>query len=424
MKVYPEIKEYLSLVKIGIKNIVLSTELLADLLTPVSAYLSVSEEGNYNFLLESVESGLPFARYSFIGISPRKIFKSYGNKISIKENDTELIVRGNPWTVLEGLVCEEKIDLVNEKISPFLGGAVGYIGYEAVGFIEERLAPIMKNRTDLEVPDFYFLFTDTLIIFDNFKRKVIITTILRTGDKDPRNVYEEGLEKIKKIKDKLQKGVMLPSTERSNKKSATQFESNFKKESFKRVVKKCKDYIYEGDIFQVVLSQRFEKETSAEPFNIYRALRILNPSPYMFYFDTPELKLIGSSPEILVTVTGDRARLRPIAGTRPRGKTEQEDKKLEAELLADPKERAEHIMLVDLGRNDLGRVCNEVKVDDLMVIERYSHVMHIVSNVTAKIKKNKSMFDVLKASFPAGTVSGAPKIRAMEIISELEKCKR
>ncbi|MBA7544699.1 Anthranilate synthase component 1 [subsurface metagenome] len=305
----------------------------------------------------------------------------------------------------------------------FSGGAVGYLSYDLVRFFE-KLPEF--NSDDLKLPDVYLIFSDTLVVFDHLKHKIKIISNAYVNGEDLVKSYQRAMAKIDKIIAKLKSPLNLSSQSSFSKKRKVSFSSNLSKSSFVKKVKKAKEYIKAGDIIQVVISQRFQTEIRTEPFNLYRALRSINPSPYMYYLKFKDLKLIGSSPEILVRLEGGRVTVRPIAGTRPRGKDEKEDRFLEKELLSDEKEKVEHIMLVDLGRNDIGKVCRygSVKVNELMKVERYSHVMHLVSNVNGKVKKDKDQFDVLRSSFPAGTVTGAPKVRAMEIIEELEPIRR
>lgn len=401
-------------------------EVLADMETPVSAYRKVAR-GKYSFLLESVEGGERLARYSFLGTDPFLIFKSKGREVQLVERwraDKVRLTEGeDPLHVLKKLLGRYKY-VGDPDLPRFCGGAVGYIGYDAVRFFEQ-----LPDQTvdDLNVPDFFFLFTDILVVFDHLKHRMRVVCNPEVGS-DPATTYDLAVEKIDEIVDRLRRTTLPPglAPQHGGRVKSVTPESNMTRQKYERVVKAAKEYVAAGDAIQVVLSQRLSAPLDAEPFNVYRALRSVNPSPYMFYLVLDDIQLIGSSPEILVTEEQGKVIVRPIAGTRPRGKSEEEDLALEKELLADEKERAEHIMLVDLGRNDIGRVCDygTVNVDELMVIERYSHVMHIVSNVRGELSGGKDQFDVLRACFPAGTVSGAPKIRAMEIIEELEPTKR
>lgn len=402
-------------------------EVLADMETPVSAYRKIAR-GKYSFLLESVEGGERLARYSFLGTDPFLMMKSQGREVQLVERwRADRIKLGDgedPLHVLKGLL--DRYRYVDDPDLPrFCGGAVGYIGYDAVRFFEELPD---KATDDLNVPDAFFLFTDILLVFDHIKHRIKVVCTPEVGS-DPATTYDLACEKIDEIVDRLRNTTLPPYESYSypeDLEPGITPSSNMTKEQFEQAVVDAKEYIKAGDVIQVVLSQRLSVPLKADPFNVYRALRSVNPSPYMYYMQCDDMQIIGSSPEILVTEDHGQVTVRPIAGTRPRGKTEEEDRALEKELLADEKERAEHIMLVDLGRNDVGRVCEygTVTVDELMVIERYSHVMHIVSNVRGKLAKDLDQFDVLRAAFPAGTVSGAPKIRAMEIIEELEPTRR
>jgi len=401
-------------------------EILADLETPVSAFLKI-DEGEYSYLLESVEGGEKWARYCFLGSKPSVVFKSKGDKIYVTRNGVvkEEKVDGNPLNSIKKLMSDYKPVKV-EGLPRFFGGAVGYIGYDMVRFFESLPHEAVD---DLNIPDSVFVITDTILIFDNIGQKIKVVSNAHIKDGDVERAYGEAIGRIDAIIDRLKKSVtshQSPVTSKELLNPNPEFRTNVSKEVFKESVQKCKKYIKDGDIFQVVLSQRLETDFQSDPFDIYRALRTINPSPYMYFFKLGDIKIVGSSPEVLVRVEDEMVEVRPIAGTRPRGATEEEDKKLARELLSDEKERAEHIMLIDLGRNDIGRVSKKgsVEVNELMVIEKYSHVMHIVSNVKGRLENGIDCYDVLKATFPAGTVSGAPKIRAMEIIEELEPTRR
>ena len=401
-------------------------EILADRLTPVSAYekLTAGEPDGVSFLLESVEGGERIGRYSFLGSNPTLIFRSKGRDAEITEygltRTLEIAEGDDPLTHLKRLLS--RYDYVESPDLPrFCGGAVGFFGYDVVRFFENLPD---NNPDDLDVDDACFLFTDTILIFDHVRHRVKIVCNAHV-EGDTRAAYDGAVRKIEAIIAKLRDvPPVIQKTE--NRKQKTELESLFPREEYEAAVRNCVEYILAGDAFQIVLSQRFKAEFTAPPFDIYRALRSVNPSPYMFFLSMGPRKLIGTSPEILVTAEQGMVRSRPIAGTRPRGKDEADDARLAAELLADEKERAEHIMLVDLARNDVGRVSEygTVQVNDLMVIEKYSHVMHIVSDVTGKLRKDKDVFDVLRACFPHGTVSGAPKVRAMQIIDEQEPTRR
>jgi anthranilate synthase component 1 len=418
---YPSREEFLRRASQG-NLIPVHREIVADMETPVSAFRKLCDTP-YAFLLESVEGGETLGRYSFLGSEPRIVFRS-------KRRDVEILHANGRK---ESFGCDSPMDALRSVLDryqfvpdptlpPFCGGAVGYVSYDEIRNIEPVGSRAIDDR---QLPDIFFIITDTLVIFDHVRHRLrILANALIEDGANPMDAYDAAIRRINAVHQRLLRPV--PRCDQTVNSSSVPMESNFTPEDFEEIVEKAKEYIRAGDIFQVVLSQRFEVPITCDPFDIYRALRAVNPSPYMFYLQFDDLRLAGSSPEILVRVSGDQVQIRPIAGTRPRGATREEDLRLERELLADPKERAEHIMLVDLGRNDCGRVCEfgTVRVDDLMVIERYSHVMHIVSNVTGKLRPGLNSFDVLKAAFPAGTVSGAPKIRAMQIIDELEPVMR
>ena len=398
-------------------------EVPADLLTPVSAFLRISKGAKFAFLLESVEGGEKLARYSFLGANPRMIVKSKGEKIELYSDGKKKRYLGNPWKELErifGKYCAPKL----EGLPRFWGGGVGYFGYDLVRHIE-TLPDRLKD--DLKQPDLWFAIYGTILIFDHLKHKILIVQsvdlCLATTSLD--KLYAAAVRQILKIKTQLEKPFTLPARKPKKIKAGGPV-SNTPKEKFLRAVEKAREYITAGDIFQVVLSQRFSVPLAAPPFSVYRALRSVNPSPYLFFLKMGELSLVGSSPEMLVRVEDGFAETRPIAGTRPRGRCEEEDARLARELLADEKETAEHVMLVDLGRNDVGRIseAGTVALTDRMKIEKYSHVMHIVSGVRGKLRPGVGCFEVLASCFPAGTVSGAPKVRAMEIIDELEASRR
>jgi len=392
-------------------------EISADLETPISVYMKLRGEGA-SFLLESVEGGERIARYSFIGIKPKAQYIIRGNEIEIIESDSSRTVTLDE-NVDPTFFLQEEMSKFNFKaqagVPRFIGGLVGYLGYESVRYFEPTLRSSMK-RADL--PDGIYLLADTIIAFDHARRNLSLIANVLDGNVEAAN------QKLDEIESLIQQS-LPPSEQRDVKTSKTK--SNMTQGNFEDMVRDAKEHVAAGDIFQVVLSQRFSRETNVEPFDVYRAVRRLNPSPYMFFFDfglvdDEPLYIVGSSPEMFVRLEGGTASLRPIAGTRPRGADANADATHAEELLADPKERAEHVMLVDLGRNDLGRVCEygTVKVSDFFTVEKYSHVMHIVSHVEGKLKSDLTAFDLVRASFPAGTVSGAPKVRALEIIVELE----
>jgi len=420
---YPTKEEFIKLSKQG-NLIPVYTEILADFETPLSAFAKI-DKGNYSFLLESVEGGERIARYSFLGSSPSLIFSSKGSKIELKEGkiSKSFTTKDDPIEELKNIL--KRYRFVKVKGLPrFCGGLVGYLGYDMVRFIEKLPA---KNADDLKFPDSVFMLTDTLVIFDHVDRKIKVVSNVRIED-NPEASYNEAVRKIDAIIKSL-KSAPLPIKQAyllKRREKPLRLKSNFTKTAFENAVSKAKDYIKRGHIIQAVLSQRLAIPITARPFDIYRALRSVNPSPYMYYLKLGDFSLVGSSPEIMVRCEDGETELRPIAGTRPRGASDEEDAALIKELLGDPKERAEHIMLVDLGRNDIGKVCEykSIKVAELMSIEKYSHVMHIVTDVSGRLKADKDIFDLVRATFPAGTVTGAPKVRAMEIIEELEKIRR
>ena len=388
--------------------------------SPISAFQKLPQS-EYAYILESVEGG-KHGRYSLLGLEPELVLRCKGREAEILRGDvreTITLQDRDPLHLLKD--CMSKYKTVSyDNLPPFYGGAVGYLSYDMVRFFE-RLPD--ENTDDLGLPDLHFILSRTLIIFDHFNSSMkVVSNAYIEGDPD--RAYREAIDKIERMAGYLEKDVPEESLQETQREPV--IESNFSEGDFCEAVKKAKEYIRKGDILQVVLARRLKAALNTSPFAIYRALRRINPSPYMFYLKFGETCLVGSSPEILVRVYDGQVTIRPIAGTRKRGKTSSEDKSLESSLLGDEKERAEHLMLVDLGRNDLGRVAKvgTVKVTEFMAIERYSHVMHIVSNICGELEAGKDPFDVLRASFPAGTVSGAPKIRAMEIIDELEPIRR
>ena len=403
-------------------------ELPADLETPASVFLKLGNNPP-SFLLESVEGGEQLGRYSFIGANPYLTIQSSKNEGTICHNGSESKIQmGLSSDVPDSLnLVKNFIDQYGVTEIPglprFVGGAVGYISYDMVRFFE-RLPECFHD--ELNLPDSSFIFSDPLVIFDHVQQKMKVVANI-PGGVDNTEAYNEGKKRIDSVLDALRKPLspeyQLYSSDMASGDNTPEFVSNFTQDQFVGAVKKAKEYIMAGDAFQIVPSQRLRRKTKAKPFDIYRALRMLNPSPYMYYLDFGGFQLIGSSPELLVKMEDGKAETRPIAGTMPRGKTEEEDKELIARLEADPKERAEHVMLVDLGRNDLGRVCKpgSVKVPTYMSVEKYSHVSHLVSSVVGDVKPGYDAFDLLRACFPAGTLTGAPKIRAMEIINELER---
>jgi len=417
--IYPEIEEFRRLSEKG-NLIPVYKEILADTYTPVTAFLKLG--GTPSFLLESVEGGEKWARYSFLGARPAKIIKGRGNTVEVIEGNRaqQVFETDNPMALIKKEISAFR-PVEAKGLPRFFGGLVGYIGYDMVKFFE----PVkQREKKGLGLPDFFFMLTDTMLIFDSFEQKIKIVSNAHINTKNVDEIYREAQEKINEIISRLRTPLVTADSVHLD--SSGEVVSNMPKEEFLKGVEKSKEYVMSGDIVQAVLSQRFERNTAVDPFNIYRALRVINPSPYMYYLDIGEAKIVGSSPEILVRVENGKIVLRPIAGTRKRGATETLDKALEEELKNDPKEIAEHVMLVDLGRNDVGRVAQtgSVKVTELMKVERYSHVMHLVSNVEGDLKQGLDAFDVLASCFPAGTVSGAPKVRAMEIIEEIEPDRR
>jgi anthranilate synthase component 1 len=405
----------------------LMREVLADLDTPLSAYIKLAR-GPYSYLFESVQGGEKWGRYSIIGLPARTVLRVTGYDVHVLE-DGETIERmtvADPLEFVHQFKARYQVpqDLPQLRALPrFTGGLVGYFGYETVRYIEPRLGE-MKKPDAIGAPDIVLMVSEEVIVFDNLAGKMYV--IIHIDPTEPR-AYERGQERLDELVAGL--GDMPPrhlSRAGHQPVSEADFVSAFRQQDFEQAVERALEYIRAGDIMQVVLSQRLAVPFTAAPIDLYRALRTLNPSPYMYFVDLGDFQVVGSSPEILVRLDEGEVTVRPIAGTRRRGKDAQEDRAMEQELLADPKERAEHIMLVDLGRNDAGRVAKtgSVKVTDQMVIERYSHVMHIVSNVTGELNDGLDAIDVLRATFPAGTVSGAPKVRAMEIIDELEPTRR
>ena len=415
---YPDFEQFKRLAQQG-NLIPVYREILADIDTPVSALMKLSSK-SHAFLLESVEGGEKWGRYTFLGSDPRIIFKVGGEHVVISENGTTRSYRheGSPLRYLKDLL-KSYHPVPVEGLPRFYGGAVGFLGYDMVRFFEKLPA---RAADDLKTDDATFLITDTLIVFDNIRHTIKVVSCAATqATQGLRELYDETIGKIESLIAILRSPIETRERYRKVENGAP-LGSNMSAGDFEAMVRKAKEYIVAGDIIQVVLSQRFHTQNGIDPFDLYRALRYVNPSPYLFFVKIEDMFLIGSSPEVMVRLEERVAELRPIAGTRRRGKNEQEDRQLAHELLEDPKERAEHVMLVDLGRNDLGRIAStgSVQVNQLMVVERYSHVMHLVTNIQAELAEGKDCFDLLAATFPAGTLSGAPKIRAMEIIDELE----
>lgn len=415
----PNRDEFFALAQKG-NLIPVSREIMADLETPVSAYLKI-DTGDHSFLLESVERGGRFARYSFLGASPGVIFTAREGQVSITENGQTRTFQSetDPLSELQKLMGRFK-PVGAEHLPIFSGGAVGYLSYEAVTYFEKTVP--RAKLDDLQIPDAYFVISDTLLIFDHLEHRIkIVANAYVEGD--PGHAYDEAVRKIDELTERLKRSVSHKVLSARGNLTELKPSVNITQAEYISMTESMQEYIKSGDIFQVVPSQRFEVPFESDPVDLYRSLRLINPSPYMFCLKFNGMAVVGASPEVHVRCVDGKVEIRPIAGTRPRREDEAEDDAMAKELLADPKERAEHVMLVDLARNDVGRVCdyNTVKVTDLMIIERYSHVMHIVSNVEGHLKPEQNAYDVMRATFPAGTVSGSPKVRAMQIIAEKEK---
>jgi anthranilate synthase component I len=423
-QVTPSLGEFIELAKQG--NVIpVFAEFIADGETPVSAFKKL-DCGGYSFLFESTEKNDVSGRFSFVGVDPHVILESFGREIRITEdgNQRRLEITGDPLDEVRKLMARYQF-VSRPELPRFAGGAVGFIGYEAIHFFEPKVP--LAQQDQLQLPEVLFMIPSALLVFDHRLRslKIIINAFL--GGDSLEEVYARSVECLASIKRKLTQPVDLHLVSIVEDAEQPLPRSNFSREEFARAVKRAKEYIAAGDVFQVVLSQQFEAGFDGEPLDFYRCLRFINPSPYMFCLNFgTDFSLVGSSPEMHVRVADDTLEIRPIAGTRARGLTSDEDEANAAQLLGDPKERAEHIMLVDLARNDVGRVAEfgSVQVTEFMQIERYSHVMHIVSNVVGRLRSDCSAFDAVRSTFPAGTVSGAPKIRAMQIISQLEKTRR
>lgn len=423
MKIYPDFETFRQLYG-EFPVVPVYGEILGDLETPVSAFMKI-RKGSYNFLLESAEQEEKTGRYSFLGTSPEFTVKGKGRKGEIYFNLTgerKVFEMDKPAGILDDLLAGYRSPSY-PGLPGFTGGLIGYFSYDFVRQMEKL--PDISPAPESEPPDFFFMFAKDVMIFDHFRRKIIfVSNVSRSKFGSADDAYRSGSESILSAKKMLDKTLFLVDSQGTS--CGDGFESNFSRPDFEAAVEKAREYIKSGDIIQAVLSQRWEKKLDVAPFNIYRSLRSVNPSPYMFFIEAGDTRLVGSSPEILVKLDRGRVTLRPIAGTRPRDEDEARDRELEMQLLSDEKEKAEHVMLVDLGRNDLGRICvpGTVRVSELMKVERYSHVMHMVSNVEGRLRSDATPSDVIKASFPAGTVSGAPRIRAMEIIEEIEPSKR
>ncbi len=420
--VQPSYEEFIQLTQEG--NIIpVYKTVSADLLTPVLAYLKIASGASHAFLLESVEGGEKIARYSFLGCNPFLVIRATGETIEILRHGRIAKRRGSLPDVIQKITERYKAVKL-PGLPPFSGGAVGYFAYDAIRWAEDIPH---HGRDELQMDDGMLMFFSNLLAFDHVRQQIMIISnvILDEENVDLAAKYQKALKDIQILEEMLDEPAVIPEFGVAENR-ALDIRSNFSKPDYFKAVDKAKEHIRIGDIFQVVLSQRFTAPITADPFNIYRALRIVNPSPYMFFLKIQNGTVIGSSPEMLVRVSEGTAQYRPIAGTRPRGENDADDALLEAELKADEKEKAEHVMLVDLGRNDLGRVCEygSVEVDNLMFIEKYSHVMHLVSSLHGKLRSDVNRFSALMSCFPAGTVTGAPKVRAMQIIDELEPHKR
>jgi len=421
--IQPDYKTFAALARQGNLVPVYAT-VTADLLTPVSAYLRAARGARYSFLLESIEGGEKIARYTFLGADPVEVFRYRDGECRIESKTATARSRAHPVALLrERLGRYKPVRLPG--LPPLVGGAIGYFAYDTARLVERVPA---RAADDLGLDDAVLMFFQGLVAFDHVQHRIWIIRNVHVPPGDLHGGlqarYRAAAREIARTRRALETPLRLPRRRRSA--QPLRVESNFRKADYLAAVERAQEHIRAGDIFQVVLSQRFAARTPAQPLEIYRALRAVNPSPYLYFLKLDQLAVVGSSPEMLIKVQGREAFYRPIAGTRPRGRDEAEDRNLEAELLADPKERAEHIMLVDLGRNDLGRVCEygSVRVEQLMFLERYSHVMHLVSSLRGRLREGVDCFDALLACFPAGTVTGAPKVRAMEIIDELEPTRR
>jgi len=422
-------QQFQQLVEQGFNRIPVHREILADLDTPLSTYLKLAD-APYTYLLESVHGGEKWGRYSFIGLPCRKIIRVRGHKISVEHAGeiVEQISVDDPLAWIEQFQNRYRVPAMGQGLPRFAGGLVGYFGYDIIRYVEPRLAQC-PNPDPLDTPDILLLVSEDVVVFDNLAGKLYLITLVDPGLE---RAFERGQQRLREIIDKLHsplsgyRPVSTNGEQTFRNVQERDFQSSFSREGYEAAVEHIKQYIIDGDCMQVVPSQRMSIPFSKPPLDLYRALRSVNPSPYMYFFNLADFHIVGSSPEILARLEDGMITVRPIAGTRPRGASEAEDQALEQDLLSDPKELAEHLMLIDLGRNDVGRAAEigSVKLTEKMAIERYSHVMHIVSNVTGTLKPELSAIDVLRASHPAGTLSGAPKIRAMEIIDELEPVKR
>jgi anthranilate synthase component I len=423
---FPAFSEFESLAQ-NYRLVPVYRRIVSDVLTPVTAFHQL-HGGAHGFLLESVVGGDIVGRYSFLTTDPRVQFSARGSQVEVRQGTRiEQFHSDNPLENLRQRIAQHRVAPL-EGLPPFVGGAVGYLGYDAVRYWERLENPPPDDRG---LSDICMSLYDQMVVFDNVRKTMDIVALAEVGEgsgKDAARAYGSACDRVDRLIDRLfQQSRPLPVVEWNPLEvEIGPCESNMSREKYEDAVRRCVEYIRAGDIFQVVISQRFQQRVATPPFEIYRTLRSMNPSPFMFYLETPEAVLVGSSPEIMCRVSDRKVVVRPLAGTRPRGETREEDERLAAELLADPKERAEHVMLVDLGRNDVGRVAKfgSVKLSDVMSVERFSHVMHLTSNVEGILRDDLDAFDALMACLPAGTVSGAPKVRAMEIIDELEPHRR
>ena len=427
MNIQPSRSEFDELTKQG-NTIPVYLDLTADCETPLGAYSKIRHEAP-SFLFESIVGGERISRFSFLGSNPRKVYRVFDRETTItqKGGATETVsTPADPLKLIESeMASYQPVEMAD--MPHFSGGAVGFVGHEFIHSIEPTVAKPSENP--LEVPILYYIITDSVLIFDHVRQILRICVHAHTSDETKSvspSAYDHAIAEIQRIYRLLERQNPFSQRPIAQHREISIPRGNFTQERFEDAVEKVKDYVRSGDIIQNVLSQRFVKDFKPNPIDLYRALRTVNPSPYMFLMEDPDFAVVGASPEVHVRLTGDKVEIRPIAGTRHRGKTEAEDLDLEQDLLADEKEKAEHLMLVDLARNDIGRVCQygTVEVLDYMAIERYSHVMHIVSQVVGTIRPDKNAYDLLRATFPAGTLSGAPKVRALQIISELEQCQR
>lgn len=415
----PPLKEFEDLAPTATLVPVVKT-VMADLLTPVSAFLNISSGEQEAFLLESVEGGERIGRYTFLGVRPYMVLENRGDEITVRRGRSVERRQGKLFEAIADLLRAHRVATLPD-LPPFTCGAVGFVAYDAVRQLEELPD---KARDDLKVPDCFLMFFDRVLAFDHLRKQIHIIAVAHVRDTSPKLAYERAQRDISALERKLARGVAR--TRVRPRKENYRLKETTGRSAFLKSILKAKEYIRAGDAFQIVLSQRMELEPGVPPFEIYRALRMINPSPYLYFLQTRRFQVLGSSPEMLVRVTGRKLEYRPIAGTRPRSADPDEDRRWEQELREDEKERAEHVMLVDLGRNDLGRVSEygSVQVKDFMFVERYSHVMHLVSAIESKLRSDAHAIDAFAAAFPAGTLSGAPKVRAMEIIDELEPVRR